>query len=161
LSPPSGHKQPHLVQRRNRLDITASALITRADTFFIASSYTGSEDPRHGADVSHRGGRPGFVQITDDDTLLFPDYRGNFLFNTLGNLLVNPRCGLLFLDFDSGDALYLTGRGEILWEWPRDDPAFRDAQRLVQVHVDETVQIAGAVPFVWTFLDPAPQFSKT
>ncbi len=160
LPPPRSHNQPYPVQRRNRLDITACALITHADTFFIASSYTGSEDQRHGADVSHRGGRPDFVQIKDDDTLLFPDYRGNFLFNTLGNLFVNPRCGLLFLDFDSGDALYITGRGEILWEWPRDDPAFHGAQRLVQFHVDETVHIAGAVPFVWNLLGQAPQFSE-
>jgi len=159
LPPPRSHNQPYPVQRRNRLDITAYALITRADTFFIASSYPGSEDQRHGADV-HRGGRPGFVQIKDDDTLLFPDYRGNFLFNTLGNLFVNQRCGLLFLDFDSGDALYLAGRGEILWEWPRDDPAFHGAQRLVQFHVDDPVQIAGAVPFVWNFLGQAPQCSE-
>jgi len=161
LSPPRGHNQPHPVQRRDRLDAPACALITRADTFFIASSYTGSDDRRHGADVSHRGGRPGFVQIKDDDTLLFPDYRGNFLFNTLGNIFVNPRCGLLFLDFDGGDALYLTGRGEILWEWSRDDPVFRGAQRLVRFQVDETVYIVGAVPFAWDFLGPAPQFSET
>ncbi len=161
LPSPSRHNQPYPAQRRSRLDATACALITRADTFFIASSYAGSDDQRHGADVSHRGGRPGFVQIKDDDTLLFPDYRGNFLFNTLGNILVNPRCGLLFLDFTSGDALYLTGKGEILWEWPHDDPAFRDAQRLVQFHVDETVHLVGAVPFVWNFLGPAPQFSET
>ena len=161
LSSPSCHNQSYPAQRRNRLDVAACALITRADTFFIASYYTGSDDQRHGADVSHRGGRPGFVQIKDNGTLLFPDYRGNFLFNTLGNILVNPRCGLLFLDFDSGDALYLTGKGEILWEWPRDDPAFRGAQRLVQFHVDETVHIVSAVPLVWNFLGRAPQFSET
>ena len=48
----------------------------------------------------------------------------------------------------------------MLWEWPRDDPAFHGAQRLVQFYVDETVQIAGAVPFVWNFLGQAPQFSE-
>ena len=160
LPPPGRNREPCPVQRHDRLDAAACALITRADTFFIASYYAGSDDQRHGADVSHRGGRPGFVQIKDDYTLLFPDYRGNFLFNTLGNILVNPRCGLLFLDFDSGDTLYLTGRGEILWEWPRDDPAFRGAQRLVRFHVDETVHIVGAVPFVWNFLGQAPQFSE-
>jgi hypothetical protein len=67
---------------------------------------------------------------------------------------------LLFLDFDSGDTVYLTGQGEILWEWPREDPAFRGAQRLVQVHVEETVHIVGAVPFIWEFLNYAPQFAE-
>ena len=160
VSLPRLYSQPCAVQRSARLDADACSIITRADTFFIASYYAGPDDQRHGADVSHRGGRPGFVQIEGDHTLLFPDYRGNFLFNTLGNMLVNPRCGLLFLDFDCGDTLYLTGRGEILWEWPRDDPAFRDAQRLVQFHIDETVHIVSAVPFVWNFLGQAPQFSE-
>jgi predicted pyridoxine 5'-phosphate oxidase superfamily flavin-nucleotide-binding protein len=155
------HGTPHPARRRDRLDATACALIARADTFFIASSYVGPDDQRHGADISHRGGLPGFVQIRDEHTLLFPDYRGNFLFNTLGNLLVNPRCGLLFIDFENGDALYLTGGGEILWEWPRDDPAFRSAQRLVRFLVDETVHIVGVVPFTWNFLGQAPQFSET
>jgi len=57
--------------------------------------------------------------------------------------------------------LYLTGKGEILWEWPRNDPAFRGAQRLVQFHVDETVYVVSAVPLVWNFLGRAPQFSET
>jgi uncharacterized protein len=149
-----------LVQRHDRLDPRAYALITRADTFFIASSYAAPSEPRHGPDVSHRGGRPGFVQIRDAHTLLFPDYRGNFLFNTLGNILANPRCGLLFLDFDSGDTLQLTGRGEVLWEWPPEEPAFRGAQRLLQFEVDETVQLRGAVPLVWDFLGYAQQFSE-
>jgi hypothetical protein len=97
------------------------------------------------------------VQLRGDDTLLFPDYRGNFLFNTLGNLLVNPRCGLLFLDFDSGDTLSLTGQREILWEWPREDPAFRGAQWLVQFHVDETVHVV--VVFLHDL--PAPLLQRT
>jgi hypothetical protein len=160
VSLPSRNREPKLVRHGDRLDDATWALISRADTFFIASCYTGAEDTRHGADVSHRGGRPGFVQIEDDSTLLFPDYRGNFLFNTLGNILVNPRCGLLFLDFDSGDTLQLAGTGEILWKWPGDNPAFRGAQRLVRFHIDETVHIEGAVPFVWDFLSQAPQFSE-
>lgn len=161
VSRPSHNRQPELVQRGDRLVDDTCALISRADTFFIASCYADADDQRHGADVSHRGGRPGFVQIEDAHTLLFPDYRGNFLFNTLGNLALNPRCGLLFLDFDSGDTVQLTGTGEILWEWSRDDPAWRGAQRLVRFHIDETVWIRGAVPFVWDFLSQAPQFSET
>jgi predicted pyridoxine 5'-phosphate oxidase superfamily flavin-nucleotide-binding protein len=161
VSPSDGHREPRPVQRHDRLAAPACALITRADTFFIASSYAVPSDHRHGADVSHRGGRPGFVRIRDAHTLLFPDYRGNFLFNTLGNLLANPRCGLLFLDFGSGDTLQLTGKSEILWEWPHEEPAWRGAQRLVQFQVEEVVQLTGAVPLAWDFLGYAPQLSET
>lgn len=80
-------------------------LIARSDTFFIATSH-----PESGADASHRGGRPGFVVAKDDHTLIWPDYRGNNLFNTLGNLESDPRAGLLFIDFDSGASLQLTGK---------------------------------------------------
>jgi uncharacterized protein len=159
VSPSNRHSEP--VVALDRLAASACTLITRADTFFIASSYAAPSDHPHGADVSHRGGRPGFVRIRDERTLLFPDYRGNFLFNTLGNLLANPRCGLLFLDFGSGDTLQLTGRGELLWEWPHEDPAWRGAQRLVQFQVDEAVQLPGAVPLAWDFLGYAPQLSET
>jgi predicted pyridoxine 5'-phosphate oxidase superfamily flavin-nucleotide-binding protein len=84
------------------------ALIVRADTFFIATEHSES-----GADASHRGGRPGFVVTPDARTLLWPDYRGNNMFNTLGNLESDPRAGLLFIDFDSGASLQLTGKARV------------------------------------------------
>lgn len=80
-------------------------IIEKSDTFFVATA----------GDVSHRGGPPGFVQV-EGDSLLIPDYPGNRYFNTLGNLLLEPRCSLLFIDFASGDALQLQGRAEVLWE---------------------------------------------
>ncbi len=87
------------------------AWIQSADTFFIASVH-----PEGGADASHRGGRPGFVHVENETTLLFPDYSGNAMFNTLGNLTVNPSAGLLFIDFKTGSTLQLTGMAEILWD---------------------------------------------
>jgi len=84
--------------------------IETSDTFFIATAH-----PESGADASHRGGNPGFATF-DGERIVFPDYRGNNMFNTLGNLTVNPNCGLLFLDFESGDMLQLSGRGTIEWE---------------------------------------------
>ena len=74
--------------------------ISQADTFFIATSH-----PEQGADASHRGGKPGFIRIMAPNQLIFPDYRGNNLFQTFGNLTVNPYAGLLFLDFDQGHTL--------------------------------------------------------
>jgi predicted pyridoxine 5'-phosphate oxidase superfamily flavin-nucleotide-binding protein len=92
------------VELLSKLDANARALIANASTFFVASS----AGPASLSDVSHRGGLPGFVTITND-TLTIPDYSGNFFFNTFGNLLVNPFAGLLFPDFDTGDLLQLTG----------------------------------------------------
>src|SRR5215469_3627898 len=111
------------------LDGAARQLIATADTAFVASA-SRADDPTtvQGIDVSHRGGRPGFIGFADD-ALIVPDYAGNRFFNTLGNLLVNPRAGLLFLDFARGDLLQVTGRTEIVWDGP-EVQAFTGAERL-------------------------------
>lgn len=97
--------------RGDALDPRQRAAIAAADTFFIASWH-----PTGGADASHRGGRPGFVEVVDDRTLRFADYPGNNMFNTLGNLAGHPRAGLLFVDFARGDLLQLTGRARVVGE---------------------------------------------
>ena len=81
----------------------------------------------HGVDVSHRGGKPGFVRIDDDKTLTFPDFSGNYHFNTMGNILLNPLAGLLFIDFEQGDLLYLTCSGGFSRECIDADPLPRTA----------------------------------
>ena len=104
-----------------RLDDRAQKIIAGADHFYIATHYSeNAGDDSHGADVSHRGGKPGFVRIEDDRSLIFPDFVGNSHFNTIGNIFLNPRAGLMFIDFERGDLLYLTGKAEIIWdgEWP-------------------------------------------
>lgn len=89
--------------------------ISRADTCFIASTSRGlSDSTGHGADVSHRGGQPGFVGMDREQRLLIPDFPGNRFFNTLGNLEVYPRAGLLFIDFENGDILQLTTLAEVV-----------------------------------------------
>ena len=87
------------------------SLIRSADTFFVASGH-----PERGADASHRGGNPGFVKVLDDQTLRIPDYMGNSMYNTLGNLTVNPQAGLVFPNFEDGRILQMIGRAEIQWE---------------------------------------------
>jgi predicted pyridoxine 5'-phosphate oxidase superfamily flavin-nucleotide-binding protein len=86
------------------------AWVRTSDTFFLATAH-----PQRGADASHRGGDPGFVTF-DGTRVVFTDYSGNNLFNSLGNLAVNPNCGLLFVDFESGATLQLSGRGRVEWE---------------------------------------------
>lgn len=95
-------------------DEDARALIARADTFFVASRSRAGVGAVGGADISHRGGRPGFVRV-NRDTLSIPDFRGNRYFNTLGNFLGEPRSSLLFLDFDTGDLLHLQGLASTDW----------------------------------------------
>lgn len=145
------------VRTIDRFDDAAAALIRSADTFFIASA--AEEDPddpiRHGADASHRGGRPGFVRVDDDRTLTIPDYVGNYHFNTLGNLLLNPRAGLLFIDFETGDLLQVTGTIEILWEGA-EITAFRGAERLLRFTLDAGVFRPAALPIRWRFGDYSP-----
>lgn len=91
--------------RLSPADITQ---IREADTFVLGSSH-----PTRGSDASHRGGPPGFVRVDDDRTLWWPDYPGNNMFTSLGNLAVDPVAALLFLDFVAGRALHLTGRAEL------------------------------------------------
>ncbi len=133
-----------------RLDPAMRRFIEGADTFFIASGHRGQgDDPAFGMDASHRGGAPGFVRVEDERHLVFPDYAGNNHFNTLGNLLLDPRAGLLFVDFESGGLLQLTGRTEIDWDSPA-LAAFPGARRLVRFEVDEVIRLDEALPLRWS-----------
>lgn len=120
------------------------------DTFLIASIAGG-----HGADVSHRGGARGFVRAEDEKRVLWPDYSGNMMFNTLGNLQTDGRAGLLFLDFDTGDLLQLSGRAEVLWDDPR-QTEFPGAKRLVELTVEQVVDRPAALPIRGGLIEPSP-----
>ncbi|MBC8638004.1 pyridoxamine 5'-phosphate oxidase family protein [Caballeronia sp. EK] len=125
----------------------AKAMITGADTFFVAS-YFDREDGHRQVDVSHRGGKPGFVRLADDGTLTIPDFAGNLFFNTLGNILVNGRAGLVFADFDTGDVLQLAGDAEVLLD-SRETAAFQGAERLWRFTPCRIAYRAGALPLRW------------
>jgi predicted pyridoxine 5'-phosphate oxidase superfamily flavin-nucleotide-binding protein len=142
------------------LDAPARQLIATADTAFVASA-SRADDPTtaQGIDVSHRGGRPGFIGLADD-ALVIPDYSGNRFFNTLGNLLVNPRAGLLFLDFARGDLLQITGRTEIVWDGP-EVQAFKGAERLWRFHPAHGRWLRGALPLRFEFGDFSPNHQQT
>ena len=87
-----------------------------------------------------------------------PDYRGNLMFNTLGNIAAHPHAGLLFIDYDSGDLLQLTGRAEIVWD-ATELQAFEGAQRLLRLEVEAGQWIRGALPLRWSAPQFAPQFA--
>lgn len=144
----------------------ARELLRGADTLFIASAAArarrgGGAD---GVDVSHRGGRPGFVAITPDaagrQVLTIPDFRGNNLFNTLGNIVAYPHAGLLFFDALRGDLLQLSGHAEVVWDGP-ELAAFAGAQRLLRVTVEAGVWAEGALPLRWSAPEYAAQLRDT
>jgi hypothetical protein len=140
------------------LSADAAALIARADTLFIASAA-----PGQGADVSHRGGKPGFVRVeagANGSVLTVPDFRGNLFFNTLGNIVAHPWAGLLFVDHASGERLQLTGRAGIIADGPLVE-AFAGAQRLLRIEVDEGVWATRALPLRWSAPQFAPQLAAT
>ena len=130
------------------LDDRARALIARADTFFVAS-YVVAEDGRRHVDVSHRGGRTGFVRV-DDGVLTIPEFAGNLFFNTLGNFLVNPKGGLVFPDFETGDLLQIAGEAEVLLDSP-EIAAFQGAERLWRFTPRRVLYRPAALPLRWDF----------
>ena len=113
-----------------RLSAEQRSLVGGADTFFIATS-----GPDGDADASHRGGAPGFVRVHSPTRLSWPDYAGNAVFNTLGNLWSRPRAGLLFPDWETGAVLMLTGSARVGWE---------GTSRTVVFDVGRTVSVPGA-----------------
>jgi len=160
---------PQPAQRHGgRLIEPARALLARADTVFIASaapragSGSGSNETNQGVDVSHRGGLPGFVRVHDQDgaegasVLTIPDYRGNFFFNTLGNLLSRPQAGLLCVDPGSGDVLQLAAEASIVWDGPEVD-ATPGAERLLRLRVVSHLWRPQALPLRWSAPGFAPQ----
>jgi predicted pyridoxine 5'-phosphate oxidase superfamily flavin-nucleotide-binding protein len=148
-----------------QLSAEAATLVRRADTFFIATAAPGAgdSDPAKGVDVSHRGGKAGFVRVTEEggrSVLTVPDFAGNSFFNTLGNLAVNPRAGIVCVDFDAGDLLSLTGETDTVWDGPALG-AFAGAQRLLRFRVDEGVWLERGVPLRWSAPEQAPQLAAT
>lgn len=139
---------PGPVRERTELADADRALIARADTLFVAT-YADTDEAGRRVDVSHRGGKPGFVRI-DGDTLTVPDFSGNRFFNTLGNMLLNPRAGLLFIDFERGDVLQVSGRAEVILDSPEIE-TFAGAERVWRVHVQRVRARPGALALRWRF----------
>ncbi|WP_251977150.1 FAD-binding oxidoreductase [Salinicola avicenniae] len=140
----------------NALDADQRRRIATADTFFIGSVHGNDEDEGDearddgrscGFDASHRGGEPGFVRVTDSGKLRFPDYPGNNFFNTLGNLMLDPRVGLLFVDFESGGLLHITGRAHV--DWSPEATAGSNARRLVEICVEQVIDRPAALSLRW------------
>src|SRR5712675_2090160 len=158
------NEQPGHCSRRESEYRTAShlgesevSIIAEADTFFIASrsAQLDQVDSAQGLDISHRGGRPGFVQVVSPNELCFPDFSGNLLFNTLGNLEADARAGLLFIDFQSSRMLHIIGRTRIRWDVPE---TMRSAgiERLIFLDIQCVVNRDHAFPHWFDFVSYSP-----
>jgi hypothetical protein len=142
---------PKYIQRR----VALPNAVAGEPAPFIATHAAGNA-ANAGSDVSHRGGRPGFLRIGDDGrTLTWPDFSGNRFFNTLGNIEAEPRVGLVIPDFANGDLLHLTGRAEIVWDGP-ELATFAGAERLVRLHVESALHRPAALPLRWRLVEPSP-----
>ncbi len=123
-------------------------LLARADTLFVASSGGAAG----GLDMSHRGGRPGFLRY-ENGRLLVPDFPGNRFFNTLGNFLEDPRAAVLVPDFDTGTVLHLAGRVEVLWDAAG---LVERAERAWVLHVERAWRREAALPLGWELVEYSP-----
>lgn len=130
------------------------ATIRNADTFFLGTYYAA-----RGTDINHRGGKPGFLRVTDDCcTVWWPDYRGNGMFQSIGNLHCDDRAGLTVLDFATGRLLMLFGRAEILWEAPAAEYTVESAsQRIVRFRIERVRRSVGPVTALrWNMTELSP-----
>jgi len=142
-------------------DADALALIARSDTFFVASFVAdGSNAAYEGVDVSHRGGKPGFIKVDNEYQLTIPDYLGNNHFNTLGNFIENPKAGLLFVDFEQGHLLTLTGRVEVLFDSDKAE-YFKGAERLWTFRIEQGYWLKNTLPIRWKLHEYSPNTSLT
>jgi len=159
VAAPRWHASTHM-------DEAARRMVASADTFYIATAHplarhgTGDMRAMHGVDVSHRGGRPGFVRLDGDRTLSAPDFAGNFFFNTLGNIAIHAKAGLLFIDFANGDLLHLAVNAQVIWDGPEVE-AFAGAQRLLRMQVESVLHRPGALPLRWGAAELSPHLEGT
>ena len=145
---PSSVKRIKNVRVVKRIDKEIEKLINISDTFFIASC--AAENGVLSVDISHRGGKPGFVKIESDNVISFEDYPGNNFYMTLGNLHLNPNCGLLFVNFDSGDVLQLSCKSEIVETLNSED------RRKVEIFVESGLFHKSALNVTWKFCEYSP-----
>ena len=98
------------------LDEYAKEWILNAHTFFICT-----QTKKGDIEASHRGGNIGFIQMLENDILRVPDYFGNSMYSTLGNIYENPKAALLFIDYEKGETLQLTGKAELQFDQNTED----------------------------------------
>lgn len=134
------------------LDTVNNHWISNSDTFFVGSA------AHNNMDASHRGGEKGFIEILPNGVLKIPDYQGNSMYNTLGNFVENPNAGLLFVDFEKGKTLQLTGTVELLFDQNSDKDLKRttDTGRYWLFTIKKWIRLEDHHQMNWKYLDASP-----
>lgn len=140
-----------VVRRGTTIDADRREFVRRTDTLFVASIHR-----ERGLDVSHRGGRPGFARVVDERTIRIPDYQGNSLFQTLGNIESDPRAAMALVDFDRRRVLSMTGVAAI--EFTAEDSAqpTGGTDRYWSFTVDRWVEFSLPSTMRWTLIERSP-----
>ncbi|MFD8727480.1 pyridoxamine 5'-phosphate oxidase family protein [Streptomyces sp. NPDC059611] len=150
LLPPDRTGRRAAVRRGDALTTVQQLILATSDSFFIATA-----SPDGDADASHRGGNPGFLQVLSPTRLRWPDYPGNAMFLTLGNLELHPQAGLLVPDWETGDLLQLSGTAHTDWDGGR-AAAVPGARRIVEFRIEAVQETRDAVRLRWS----DPDFSR-
>ncbi|KAK9765491.1 hypothetical protein K7432_006143 [Basidiobolus ranarum] len=133
-------------------------IIKNADSFYIASRFIDSATPKNasGLDVSHRGGHRGFVRLLPDNkSFVWPDYKGNNMFMTLGNILKDSRAGVLFLNYDENSVVYITGVAKVIFN----DEARRlipGMTRVIMFAAEELIFARNTLPYQFQYQEDSP-----
>ena len=107
------------------------AFIARSPMFFLATA-----DAEGRPDCSYKGGMPGFVRVLNATTLAFPDYDGNGMFKSLGNILVNPHVGMLLIDFEHPGRMRINGTATVHHDDPL-LPEYPGAQLIIRIQAEQ------------------------
>ena len=147
------NKQQATTHMGSVLDDNLRTIIQEADTFFV-----GSKSNNGSMDASHRGGNPGFIEFIADNTIRIPDYQGNSMYNTLGNFTDNPNAGLLFIDYEKGNSLQLTGTASILFNQNSDKELEKTTGtgRFWTFTITQWIQTLNHHSVNWDLLDHSP-----
>ena len=147
---PAGPSTPQTPTETKTLSTADRHQITKSDTLLIASRAAQlGDDPRAGVDINHRGGMPGFVTVLDDQTIQFPDYKGNNFYNTFGNILTDNRVGLQFIDFETGTLLNIKGTAQLVEDMNNGELPLMG--RGLRITVQSVTRAGGALPIRYTF----------
>lgn len=115
--------------------------------------WLGTHAPSVGADANHRGGKPGFIRVVSPTTIEWPEYRGNGMFFSSGNLEINDRAGVTLVDFDTGSMIQMTGHATVDWQH---DGTYEGATRKITFSIDRMVRIDNVTDHRWKRLDFSP-----
>jgi uncharacterized protein len=150
---PKDYKQTNaVIENGTTINQQIKVWITQSDTFFI-----GSKSDNNKLDASHRGGNKGFIEIIGN-TLKIPDYKGNSMYNTLGNIHQNSKAGLLFIEFEKGKTLQLTGKSEVLYDQNSEEDLIKTGGtgRYLLFNIEKWLKTENHHNIKWDFLSNSP-----